>query len=310
MSYYGMTDDEKKDYIEEQKRRKKKLTGAITAGSILVVLLIIFFLCSETIKPGYSGVVYNANGGLETQVLGQGFHFVAPWKSITAYPVSTETIFMSKAKEEGSETDESFDITTSDGKPVNVDVSNSYHYDVNKLPAIFTKFRGAEAKTIEGNYIRRSMKSAINNISSTYGVMEVYGEKRSELQLKVFELFRSEMEKEGIIIESFNFLAIRPDEQSMKAIQAKVDAMQKLEQSKIEQQQAEITAETARVNAKGESDAALIKAQGQAKANEVLKQSLTPELVEYAMAQKWNGQYPTVMGGNTMLQMPLPGASK
>ena len=52
--------------------------------------------------------------------------------------------------------------------------------------------------------------------------------------------------------------------------------------------------ETAQINA----EAKLIEAQAQADANRLISQSLTPELIQQQMYEKWNGQLPTVQAGN------------
>ena len=52
--------------------------------------------------------------------------------------------------------------------------------------------------------------------------------------------------------------------------------------------------ETAQINA----EAKLIEAQAQADANRLISQSLTPELIQQQMYEKWNGQLPTVQAGS------------
>jgi regulator of protease activity HflC (stomatin/prohibitin superfamily) len=283
------------------------IKGAIVTGVVLIVGAILLVMSIAKISPGYAGVVYGMNGGIKERTLSQGWHLISPTEKVTSYPISTETVFLSKDAKEGAKEDDSFDINTKSGKPVNVDVSYSYHMDSSKLPEIFTKFRGQSAKVIEDNFIRRSLKSSINNVSSEYEVMQVYGNGRSEIQIKVMEAFAKDMEQYGIVIESFTFLGIRPDDASMQAIQDKVNAEQKLQTAKVLQDQAKVDAETKRVTAQGDADAALIKAQGEAKANEAVKQSLTTELVEYTKWNKWDGKLPTTMAGGSSL-INIPGA--
>lgn len=289
---------------------RRFLLGALITGVVLLVGTILFAMSVTKIKPGYAGVIYGMDGGIKNKTLSQGWHLISPTEHVTSYPVSTETVFLSKDNKEGSKDDESFEINTKSGKPVNVDVSYSYHMDANKLPDIFTKFRGQSAQVIENNFIRRSLKSSINNVTSGYEVMDVYGGARPEIQGKVIAEFTKDMQQYGISIESFTFLAIRPDDNSMKAIQDKVDAEQKLQTAKVLQEQAKVDSETKRINAQGEADSALIKAQGEAKSNEAVKQSLTPELVEYTKWNKWDGKLPTTMTGEgSLIQIPATGAS-
>jgi prohibitin 1 len=284
---------------------KNFTVGGVALAVLLGGGLIGGFVCSTTIEPGYAGVVYNANGGLEQNTLGQGWHMVAPWKSVTEYPVSTETVYLTKVSEE-SDKDNSFNISTKEGKPVNVDVMYSYHMEQDKLPHIFTKFRRAEADAIEAGYIKQQLKTVIQEVTSNYSVLDVYGEKRGEIQDKIQKEFAERLKPDGIIVENFSFGEIRPDAQSMAAIQAKVDAQQKLQQYETEKKQAEVLAEKARIEAQGKADAAFIEAQGKAKANQVLQQSITPELIEYTKAQKWDGKLPTYQGGTgTIMSVPI-----
>jgi prohibitin 1 len=279
-------------------KKMKIRLGGLAVGGVLLLAAGLTALSMTSIKPGYSGVVYNADGGIEENTLGQGWHFVLPWKSVTSYPVSTETVYLTKTSTEGSPSDDSFNVSTIEGKPVNVDVMYSYHMDQTKLPHVFTKFRGANTNAIESGYIKQNLKSTIQEITSEYGVLDVYGEKRGEITQKIQNEFTKRMAQDGIMIESFSFGEIRPDADSMKAIQDKVNAQQKLQQYIVEKQQAEVLAEKARIEAKGKADASVITAKGQADANRAISESLTPALIEYTKVNKWNGENPKVMTGN------------
>jgi len=284
--------------------------GLIGTGVSVVILLTGFALCTTKINPGHAGVVYNMSGGLEEGTLTQGLKPVAPWKNVRAYPISTETVWLTKGETEGSPNDDSFNTSTMEGKPVNVDAYFTYHVDVEKLPAVFNRFKGADIKTIESGYIRQQIKTASQAVTSGYSVLDLYGNKRPEIQTKILANVTKELTPFGIIVETFSFGEIRPDADTMKAIQAKVDAQQKLQQMQTELEQSKVTAEKARVDAKGVADAAVIKAQGEAKANELLQASLTDALVRYQSVLKWNGEYPQVVGGNQMIQLPITDGSK
>jgi regulator of protease activity HflC (stomatin/prohibitin superfamily) len=282
----------------------KWITGIIITG---VVFFIILIGSVTSVKPGFAGVVYNRSGGIEDTTLAQGWHFVAWWKSVTEYPISTETVYLTKSVQEGSKQDDSFNSATKEGMPVNLDVMYSYHVSVDKLPHVYTKFRGMEIENIESGYIKTQLKSIVQINTSQYGMLDVFGDKRAEIQSKIFDMLKADLAKDGFILESFSFGEIRPDESSKKAIQAKVNAQQIQAQKKTEMETAKIEAERKRQEAMGIADSALIIAQGNAKANEVTKQSLTRELIDYTIAQKWDGKVPQVSGNsNVLLQLPTP----
>ena len=271
------------------------LVGILVGMALFVV---ISFLCVNRIGPGYAGVVYNMDGGIEDETLGQGFHMVAPWKHVSEYPISTETVYYTKNSVDGDDkdkkTDKSVNVNTKDGKQVNVSVTYAYHMDPEKLPTVFAKFRGQDIKSIESGYMKNAMYEALNNITSQYSLMELVGDKRPEINQKIFEAFRAELEECGIVIETFNLSDVVPDEATATAIQNVVNAQNALQQAKIEKQQAEVEAEKARVAAKGKADAALIEAEGQAQANAKLQQSLTSGVLQQRAIEKWNGELPKI----------------
>lgn len=275
--------------------------AGILAG--MIVFAIVMFMCMTRIGPGYAGVIYNMDGGIEDETLGQGFHMVAPWKHVSEYPISTETVYYTKNSVDGNDddkdkkTDKSVNVNTKDGKQVNVSVTYAYHMDPEKLPTVFAKFRGQDIKSIESGYMKNAMYEALNNVTSQYSLMELVGDKRPEINQKIFEAFKADLEECGIVIETFNLSDVVPDDATATAIQNVVNAQNALMQAKIEKEQAEVEAEKARVTAKGKADAALIEAEGQAQANAKLQESLTPGVLKQRAIEKWNGELSKISGG-------------
>lgn len=288
---------------------KAGLGAAVVAGALIIggVGLV---MCSETIPAGYEGIVYNMSGGIEGETLSQGFHLVSPTKKVTKYSVAIEQGYMSRDKQEGSPEDDSFDIPTSDGKTINVDLEYSYHFDPEMLPVTFSKFKGQDGKKIEQTFIRGKLKAWAGEVSSTYTVIDLFGDKRAELNDAMKDYVAERFAEYGIVIDSVNFTRVETDAETAEAIQKKVNAQQELELAKIEaetalvnankeKEAAVIKAQQQKETAQLEADAELIKAQAEAEANKLIAQSLTPELNERLKLEKWNGQLPTVSGGDS-----------
>ena len=111
--------------------------GNIGIGVGLLGMAAFGFLCTYKIAPGYAGVVYKMDGGVEDSVLPQEYHIVAPWKKVIEYPISTETVYYTKSadgKDDGEVEDNSINVNTKDGKQVNVSVTYSFHMDADNLP--------------------------------------------------------------------------------------------------------------------------------------------------------------------------------
>ncbi|HLO11337.1 MAG TPA: SPFH domain-containing protein [Pseudoneobacillus sp.] len=291
-NYYGYSDAEIKAMEAKRKRLIQLGIGGGIFGIVLIIALVLIVSSISVIKPGYAGVIYNKNGGIEKTVLTQGWHIISPFKDVTSYAVSTEQGYMSRNGKEGGKDDDSFNIPTKSGKTVNVDMEYSYHFDIEKLPDVFTKFRGQEGKDIESSFMRGKFKAWAGEVSSTYDVIDIYGDKRANLNQAVFEHVKQKFAEFGIIIETLNFSRIDPDPETAKAIQDRVNAEQTLQKLETDKKIAQSEADKKKITAEGDAAAALVKAQndaevkrvaaeGEAKANNLLQASMTDKLVEY-----------------------------
>ena len=262
---------------------KSKELGAIISGVLIGAVLIGGALSMHKVKAGYVGLIYNLNGGIESTTLSQGLHFVAPWKKIKQYSVSIEQGYLSKDAKEGSEGDDSFNIPTSDGKTVNVDLEYSYHFDAEKLPETYVKFKGSDGKTIEDTFIRGKLKTWSAEVSANYSVMDIYGEKRTELNKALSDHMQPLFAEYGIVLDACNFSRIELDTQTADAIQKRINKQQELETSKLEAEKAEIDAKTKITQAQAEADA-----------NAIKNNSITDNILRQQMIEKWNGELPQV----------------
>ena len=93
---------------------KKGKLGAILLALVLIIGLVCCVVCLEKIPAGYVGVVYNMNGGVDGEVLEQGWHLVAPTKKVTKYSIGIEQSYLTAEDKGDSPKDESFNIPTSD----------------------------------------------------------------------------------------------------------------------------------------------------------------------------------------------------
>lgn len=267
--------------------------GSLAIGAGVIIIGGLGLSCLTKINPGMVGVKYNWNGGVEDTVLQQGINIVPFWKKVIEYPVSTEVVYYTKSDEEGK--DSSINVNTKDGKQVNVSVTYSFHMDSEKLPEVFTKFRGQSTEQIEQGYMRNEMFQAINEVTSQYSLMELIGSSRPSINSQIFEKFHNSLESYGIIIETFNLSDVVPDEQTKEAIQRVVNSQNALEQAKIEKEKAQV-----------EADKRIIEAESVARANQIIQESLTDNLIKKNWIDRWDGKLPGVMTDNSNILMEIP----
>lgn len=291
----------------------KKALGGFTTAAILIFAIVVFLFCTVRIPAGYVGVVYNMNGGISDKTLSQGFHIVAPTQNVTTYSIGIEQSYLTASKDGDSDSDESFEVPSNDGKGLTVDMTFTYRYDADRVSDTFTRFKGQSGKDVKNSFIKPNIMSWTKEVTAKYSVIDLLGDKRATLNSELTDYLKQKFEPYGIVIESVSLINIDPDEETRSAVQKKVNAQQDLELAKIEQQTANVNAEkekevaitkanqekeTAQINA----EAKLIEAQAEAESNRLIAQSLTPELIEKQKYEKWDGKLPTVQaGGNSSI---------
>lgn len=299
----------------------KGKVGAVFLGIVMIVGIIMAFMCMERVPAGYVGVVYNMSGGVDGEVLTQGWHLVSPTKKVTTYSIGIEQSYLTSEDKGDSPKDESFNIPTSDGKTVKVNLEFSYRFDAERVTETFVQFKGRSGESVKDTFIKPKIMAWTQEISATYPVTDIFGDKRTQINAELDTYLKEKFAPYGIIIDTVNFTDISVDEETAAAIQKKVTAQQELELANIEAQTAKvqaekdkqvalieaeknketakIKAEQAKIKAQGEADAKKIAADAESQANKVIAQSLTPELIEKQKIEKWNGDVPKVQGDNT-----------
>ncbi|MBR5014324.1 MAG: prohibitin family protein [Bacteroidales bacterium] len=299
--------------------------GAVLIAIILVLGLVCVIGCLEKVPAGYVGVVYNMNGGVDGEVLTQGWHIVSPTKKVTTYSIGLEQSYLTSEKKGDSPHDESFSIPTSDGKTVTVNLEFSYRFDENRVAETFVMFKGKSGETIKDTFIKPKVVAWTQEVSANYPVTDIFGDKRTAINAELDVYLREKFDQYGIIIDTVNFTNISVDEETAAAIQKKVTAQQELELATIEAQTAQIQAqkekdvariaaekdkevaqieaEKALIEANAEAEVVRIAAEAEAEANQKIAQSLTSELIDKIKYERWNGELPTVSGASALVSV-------
>ena len=303
----------------------KGIIGAVALALAMIIGLICVVICLEKIPAGYVGVVYNMNGGIEDEVLQQGWNVVPPTKKITPYSIGIEQSYLSSEDIGDSPKDESFNIPTSDGKTVRVSLEFSYKFDEARVTETFVMFKGQSGEQIKNSFIKPKIAAWTQEVSAMYPVTDIFGDKRTQINAELDVYLREKFDKYGIIIDTVNFTDISVDAETAAAIQKKVTAQQELELANIEAQTAQIqaqkdkevariaaekdrevaqiAAEKAIIEAEAKAEAVRIAAEAEAEANKMISQSLTSALIEKIKYEQWNGEMPKVTGGTSIVDV-------
>lgn len=282
---------------------KKGFLGGVSLGAIIFITLFCLFVCVERVPVGYVGVVYSMSGGVKNETLSQGWHIISPTKKVKLFTVGNEQLLLTRDKREGSKSNESFRVSTSDDASLAISFQMSYRFVSDKVVDTYKKFKGMNGEDIVENRVRTVLKSKISEITTDYSLMDIYSGNRSEINNKLTDYLDKEFEKEyGIEVIDASIIDAHPDKQLRKAINNRIEALQKKQQAQAEQETAKVEAGTKLIQAQNEADIEVTKAEAEAKANKIISSSITDELIKMteAEARKKHG-WITVNGASAVV---------
>lgn len=279
----------------------KGFLGSVIFAIVIIAAIVLGLMCAERVPTGYVGVVYNMNGGVNGETLSQGWHLVAPTKKVTTYSIALEQSYLSSESIGDSKKDESFNIPTSDGKTVRVNLEFSYKFDPERVTETFIQFKGRSGEEIKDTFIKPKVIAWTQEVSAKYPVTDIFGDKRVAINAELDIYLKEKFDKYGIIIDTVNFTDISVDDETAAAIQKKVTAQQELELATIEAETARIQAEKDKEVAQIQAEQLIITANAEAEANRIVSASLTGELIEKMQIEKWDGAYPKVVGSDSTI---------
>lgn len=224
-------------------KKTKKIVGSVIAGAVILIAIIIASMSIRRVDAGYNGVVYSINGGVAEETLGQGWHLLKPGQKMYQYTIGIEQSYLTASEEGDSPGDDSFSAPTKDGKGLTCELTFTYRFDQNRFAETFIEQKGRDGEEVLTVFIKPNVISWTKEITATYPVTEVLGDKRSQLNSDVSDYLAKKFEPYGIIIENASFINITTDPDTQAAINKKVNAQQELELANIESETAKINAE-------------------------------------------------------------------
>ncbi|MBD3107365.1 prohibitin family protein [Bacillus sp. AGMB 02131] len=266
-----------------KKKNNRKIIGGIIIAVALAAGIVILSLFIKQIPNGYVGVVYSPNGGVQEETLTQGWHLVGLFDKVTEYPIRMQTVDYKDIQ-----------VATSDGKNVTIDFAFTYSVQPDKVVDVFNKFGPIPVEEIEASYLRTRLWDAGRKAISKFSVIDTYGERSSEAAVEVQNIFSEDIKDLGFIVENLTLGVPQPDESTQAAIDKRVEASQELERKQIELQIAEAEAQKKKIEAQAISEY-----------NEIIKQSISQEVIQNKWIEKWDGKMPLATGSNQLIEIPV-----
>ena len=290
----------KNTYTSED--RKFKFTGLVKP---LLVLLISFIVVAanpidvERIDAGHVGIKVSNVGddrGVGRTEYVTGWVFYNSWISrIYEFPIHQQHIDY-----------ESNDIVTKGGFKATIKPSFNYSINAGNVADMFQNLR-VGVDEMEQGWLKNAIVGSVNDVANRYTVDSIFNHRES---------FESDIVKEcnKRVSKWFNVSQLRtniiPPAEISESIIAKTRAIQEVQVAENRRQVAIAEAERKIAEARGDSAQAVIQAAGRAEAIKKEQLSLTPLYIDYIKVQKWSGQVPTTVAGNSGFMIQLPKDNK
>jgi len=287
------------------------------------VLTIVALYSCRTVPAGYRGIKVYLLGnrkGVETKQLGVGAYFIGPNQKLYTFPVFQQNYVWRDERRDGG-IDNSITFQSKEGLDIDADFGVSYSILPDSVSAIFQKWRRGSDE-ITNIFIRNMVRDALNTTASKMPIESIYGVHKKDLLDAVDSVVSVQTEKYGIMIERIYTIGeFRLPKSIEEAINQKLEANQKAQQTQNEVKSVEAEANkkiarskgeaesniieataqanVVRIKAQAEADANRIVADAQAEANKKIAESVSKELIQYRTIDKWDGRVPQVSGQGT-----------
>jgi len=286
---------------------------------IVLSLLVVAVGCrvATRVDAGHVGIRVKLAGsdrGIQDMPVVTGWVFFNPLtEQIVLFPTSVQNVVWAQSAHEGRPFDESITFSSGEGVNANADIGLSFHIEPSLAPRLYGRFRLNDLQVLADGYMRNTVREAFNDVASKLPVQEIYGAGKSRMLGDVTQKCRDVFGKDGIVIDQLTVNgALRLPQNVVDAINRAMEATQNAIQShnRVAQVEAEAQqavtqahgqAEAAREKAQGDADALLIRARAEAQANETIRLSMTPAVLQYRALEHWDGKLPEYNAG----QLPL-----
>jgi prohibitin 1 len=179
------------------------------------------------------------------------------------------------------------DTSTQDGQQVSIRFTLRYQLDPQKVLWIAQNV-GTQDQVAQ-KIVQAQARSISRNVAREFPAQQLYTGDVFTYQDKVETTLRETFEENGVILDEFLVRQLEFSNQYLAAIEQK-----QIEQEKVKTEEFIADQEEFKKQQK------IIRAEGDAKAQELLRQTIDPLVLQKSAIEKWNGVLPSYMGSDSV----------
>jgi len=275
---------------------QKTINAAFALGKRLLVVFLLAVAVQFMSSCTRIGV---GNVGLKIEQTGSE-RGVNPMKYVTGWvfynPISSDVVefptYMQHVEYD------SFGINANGGSQFTIKPFINYVVNSNVADSIYREFKTTDLEIISTQYIRNAVYQAFTDVTGRYTPDDLL-KNREKYEKEVFAALKKSMGLKGFVLQQVTSNLV-PPLALVQSIDAKNKAQQDAQAIQLQVAQSVAQANKDIAKARGDSASTVIRAQGEAKANQLKQASLTDNIIKERFIQRWNGVLP-VYGENPQL---------
>lgn len=246
----------------------------------LTVILLIICNPFAIVTAGKRGVLLEF-GRVKNQILDEGIHFIIPGVNTVKYlsvRVQKQDIFA--------------EASSKDLQEIFTDVWLNWHIIPEETNLIYQQI-GKELEIID-RIINPAIEEVLKAVMANYTAEEIIT-KRGEVKAQVDEVLTNRLRTYHIAVDDICLVHIHFSQKFSDAVEAKQIAEQEAKRAGFMV-----------LKASKEAEAKINVARGEAEAQKLLRETITPELLQKQAIEKWDGKLPTILGDRIIDLLNLP----
>lgn len=249
--------------------------------SLSLVLLLVGVTGCTQVDAGNLGIVMKW-GEIQDVALQEGIHFRTP--------VMTQIVNMSTRvhKMEASATASSRDLQV-----VSTKIALNYRIDATQIVEVFRNV--GTRLVVESTIVDPALQESLKQATAQYTAEELIT-KRQQVKETLGNSIKVTLAKNDILVTELSITDFQFDAQYQQAVESKQVAEQRALTATNDLARIKVEAAQEEAKARGVANAMLARAEAEAKAQELLRKTISPEIVYLRAVEKWDGQQPVVVG--------------
>ncbi|MEB3242115.1 MAG: prohibitin family protein [Cyanobacteriota bacterium] len=259
----------------------RRIRNAIDGLRLFAVLLLIALLSTfvVVVPVGERGVLLRF-GAVQPRPLAEGAHLIVPvLESVRSLDVRLQSDLQHS------------EAATRDLQDVRLDLAVRWHLIAERVPGVYQRLGDNQAILVK--VLRPSVEDGLKTIVATLNAEELISQ-REQLRQRLETLLAARLQPFDMVLDGVDLVQLDFSPRFREAVESKQVAEQDARRAAYEA-----------ITAQRQAAARVYRAEGEAKAQALLKATLTPELLQHQAIERWNGHLPLVMGSeaNSLLDI-------